>query len=604
MSVSIPQCFALLILRLTLAFATRLNCVPDNKTALSFGTEVVINCTYAQPKTSWKCDQGGLEINRPKSQETFTNPLFNQNSRLREVEDTSIHSCSFKIVQLNASDDGLWRIKAAVNKQNSDLMDLEAVLKLDVFKPLSKVMLQREGKEMETIVQEQLSLADTKEIAVNCLALNTYPMPDFQWYENGVESHIATRPTEVDKSNYMSAWEGSINRETTFTNLTCLVSYGNSGLPSMSTSSLIEIQFSPYKFSPSEFFSLSTIAKSLIVMTYRANPTPDTQTITLKVGNDVLSESSFKHIQLDNFKVELSFEFQMEPKWNGKTGTLTIGSISKEITFYTIARAFLQKDQKLIGNKTLFELDKKHSKEIELDCVAIDNRPRPYFQWYINGLLVKEEKEPKKIQKYKNSYKSTWRSSLSRGDTDTKNLTCKVLYNNDIEDSDITTVVEAQFSPYNFRPKKFYSMTAGITKTISITFRANPMPKLDEITWRIGQEVLNVSNPMITINQTQIKKQQFQVTFSFLMKAEWEDKTGLLTIGQSKTEDITLYALSQEELLKRKKFQKVVTAVGVVVGLVLSVMIYIFVVRHRGSGLISTSSKIVYWCRHRFQPID
>ena len=88
------------------------------------------------------------------------------------------------------------------------------------------------------------------------------------------------------------------------------------------------------------------------------------------------------------------------------------------------------------------------------------------------------------------------------------------------------------------------------------------------------------------------------------MKAEWEDQIGKLTIGQSETEDITLYALSKKQMFERRKFKKVVIGVGVVVGLIIFVMIYIFTIRHRGSGLISTSSKIVYWCTHRFQPID
>ena len=70
-----------------------LNCVPNNETTLTFGIDVIINCTYAQENAKIICD--GLEIRRPKEENEnvehykYIYPQFSPNHRLEAIGQVS-----------------------------------------------------------------------------------------------------------------------------------------------------------------------------------------------------------------------------------------------------------------------------------------------------------------------------------------------------------------------------------------------------------------------------------------------------------------------------------------------------------------------------------
>ena len=146
----------------------------------------------------------------------------------------------------------------------------------------------------------------------------------------------------------------------------------------------------------------------------------------------------------------------------------------------------------------------------------------------------------------------------------------------------------------------FYSQKPGYETEIHALIKTNPQPKLEEISLKLGGTQVNLT----TKNVVQTKAFHFDLMLVFKVESQWIGKEGQLNIGKSRTFSITLYDLSFEELYERAKFKKLMIGVGVVIGLILCVMCYVCTVRHRGSGLISTSSKLVFWFRNRFADIE
>ena len=146
----------------------------------------------------------------------------------------------------------------------------------------------------------------------------------------------------------------------------------------------------------------------------------------------------------------------------------------------------------------------------------------------------------------------------------------------------------------------FYSQKPGYETQILAPIKTNPQPKLGDICLKLDGTEVNLT----TKNVVQTKAFHFDLTLVFKVESQWIEKDGQLKIGKSRTIPITLYDLSYEELYERAKFKKLMIGVGVVIGLILCVMFYVCTVRHRGSGLISTSSKLVFWFRNRFADIE
>ena len=146
----------------------------------------------------------------------------------------------------------------------------------------------------------------------------------------------------------------------------------------------------------------------------------------------------------------------------------------------------------------------------------------------------------------------------------------------------------------------FYSQKPGYETQIHASVKTNPKPKLEEISLKLDGTEVNLT----TKNVVQTKAFRFDLTLVFKVESQWIEKEGQLSIGKSRTFPVTLYDLSYEELYERAKFKKLMISVGVVIGLILCVMCYVCTVRHRGSGLISTSSKLVFWFRNRFADIE
>ena len=238
------------------------------------------------------------------------------------------------------------------------------------------------------------------------------------------------------------------------------------------------------------------------------------------------------------------------------------------------------------------DLKDKSSKKTSVTCIAEETHPQPNFEWLSNDEKMDGWKVDTTGDK---TYKSTIELEVDRDDPKT-NVTCQAYHPGLSPKKQDSKIIEATFYPYDMNPTKFFSLDPGYSTSITLSFKANPQP--ENVSLRFGQEVNLTSH-----NMTKTKDFQFDLTLQFDLTEDMIEEDVTLELGQSSI-GITLYDLSREELYERGKFKKVMIGVGVVIGLILCVMFYIFTVRHRGSGLISTSSKIVFWFRNRFADID
>ena len=239
------------------------------------------------------------------------------------------------------------------------------------------------------------------------------------------------------------------------------------------------------------------------------------------------------------------------------------------------------------------DLKDKLSKKTSVTCIAEETYPEPIFEWMING--KSRTGSTKVVVLGDKTYKSTFELEVDRDDPKT-NVTCQAYHQGLSPKKQDSKIIEATFYPFDMNPTKFFSLSPGYSTSITLSFKANPQPQL--VSLRFGEKQVNLIK-----NVTKTKDFQFDLTLEFFLNQDMIEEDGTLQLDQSSI-GITLYDLSKEDLYERAQFKKSMIGVGVVIGLILCVMFYIFTVRHRGSGLISTSSKIVFWFRNRFADID
>ena len=239
------------------------------------------------------------------------------------------------------------------------------------------------------------------------------------------------------------------------------------------------------------------------------------------------------------------------------------------------------------------DLKDKSNKKTSVTCIAEETYPEPIFEWIIND--KSRTGSTKVVVLGDKTYKSTIELEVNRDDPKT-NVTCEAYHQGLLPKKQDSKIIEATFYPFDMNPTKFFSLSPGYSTSIALSFKANPKP--EHVSLRFGQEV-NLTSHNVTLN----KDFQYDLTLEFDLTEDMIEEDGTLELDQSSI-GITLYDLSKEDLYERAQFKKSMIGVGVAIGLILCVMFYIFTVRHRGSGLISTSSKIVFWFRNRFADID
>ena len=242
-------------------------------------------------------------------------------------------------------------------------------------------------------------------------------------------------------------------------------------------------------------------------------------------------------------------------------------------------------------NPIIVNLGHESEQTIALGCIAEDTYPEPTFEWFLDDQQLDLATKNHKIEEIENeTFKSSIDITVKR--TKEKDVTCQV-YHSLQQKMNVSTVIDPHFYPYDVQPTKFYSLKPNCSNQIEFRFQASHQS--ENVALIYGKETVN-----LTINNvTKIQGFNFKLALGFVFDYEWIGKEGQLKIGKSSI-GITLYDLSEEELYTRANFKKTMIGVGVVIGFILCVMLYIFTVRHRGSGLISTSSKIVFWYKNRF----